>query len=380
MAELGAGSGTSYPASLDVDNTVEVNASTTARADVPNDLAAAIIAVQTELGTDPAGSMTDVKTFLQTEHSTDGTHSNLSVDNITISGELIQKVGSDVSSASDLDITPAGNFFDITGTTTIATMKSKGVGTQVTLQFDGACQLTHDATNFDLPGGANITTAAGDQFTFYEYATADWRCIGYALASGKSIVGTFSSSATTSATGLVEIATQAEVNTGTDTARSITPETLAAYLLRGRVLQIVETVSSAFSSGTAIIPQDDTIPQIGEGTEFMTLAITPVSASSTLSIEVNAQVSNNAGTRYSVGALFVGSTSNALAAAGCINYFGGVLSTMILRHSVASASTSARTYRFRASGNAGTLGFNGASTARLYGGITKSSIRIVEYL
>ena len=92
MAELGAGSGTSYPASLAVDNTVEVDASTTARADVPNDLAAAIIAVQTELGTDPAGSMTNVKTFLQTEHSTDGTHSDLTVDNITVSGELIQKV------------------------------------------------------------------------------------------------------------------------------------------------------------------------------------------------------------------------------------------------------------------------------------------------
>ena len=188
MAELGAGSGTSYPASLDVDNTVEVDASTKVRADVPNDLAAAIIAVQAELGTNPAGSITDVKTFLQTEHSTDGTHANLTADNITISGELIQKVGSDVASASDLDITPAGNFFDVTGTTTIATMKSKGVGTQVTLQFDGACQLTHDATNFDLPGGANITTAAGDQFTFYEYATADWRCIGYALASGRAII------------------------------------------------------------------------------------------------------------------------------------------------------------------------------------------------
>jgi hypothetical protein len=179
MAELGAGSGTSYPSSLDVDNTVEVDASTTARADVPNDLAAAIIAVQTELGTDPAGSLTNVKTFLQTEHSADGTHANLTVDNITVSGELIQKVGSDVSSASDLDITPAGNFFDVTGTTGINTMKSKGIGAQVTLQFDGACLLTHNATNFDLgAAGVNITTVAGETFTFYEYASADWRLIG----------------------------------------------------------------------------------------------------------------------------------------------------------------------------------------------------------
>jgi len=188
MAELGAGSGTSYPSSLDVDNTVEVDASTTARADVPNDLAAAIIAVQTELGTDPAGSMTDVKTFLQTEHSADGTHSDLTVDNITVSGELIQKVGSDVSSASDLDITPAGNFFDVTGTTTINTMKSKGVGCCVTLQFDGICTLTHNSTNFDLgAAGANITTAAGEVYTFYEYASADWRLVSRSEQSSSDI-------------------------------------------------------------------------------------------------------------------------------------------------------------------------------------------------
>ena len=178
MSELGSGSGTSYPSSLDVDNTVEVDASTTARADVPNDLAAAIIAVQTELGTDPAGSMTNVKTFLQTEHSADGTHANLTANNITISGELIQKVGSDVSSASDLDITPVGNFFDVTGTTGITTMKSKGVGTAVTLQFDGIVTITHHATNLDLGSqGANIVTVAGDVLTFYEYASADWRLV-----------------------------------------------------------------------------------------------------------------------------------------------------------------------------------------------------------
>lgn len=75
MSELGAGSGSGYPGALDTDNTLE-STSTTARADVPNDLASAIIAVQTELGLDPAGSLTDVKTFLQTEHNTNGTHDN----------------------------------------------------------------------------------------------------------------------------------------------------------------------------------------------------------------------------------------------------------------------------------------------------------------
>lgn len=76
--ELGGGAGSSFPGALDTDNSLEVDApnagKTKARAAVPNDLAAAIVSVQTELGTDPAGTLTNVKTFLQTEHNTNGTH------------------------------------------------------------------------------------------------------------------------------------------------------------------------------------------------------------------------------------------------------------------------------------------------------------------
>lgn len=78
MSELGSGSGSSYPSALDTNSVLEVNSpsgsKTKVRAEVPNDLGAAIIAVQTELGTDPAGTLTNVKTYLQTEHNTDGTH------------------------------------------------------------------------------------------------------------------------------------------------------------------------------------------------------------------------------------------------------------------------------------------------------------------
>lgn len=80
MSEIGTGSGSSYPTALDTNDTAEVNSpnsgKTKARAEVVNDLAAATVAIQTELGIDPAGTLTDVKTFLQTEHNTDGTHSD----------------------------------------------------------------------------------------------------------------------------------------------------------------------------------------------------------------------------------------------------------------------------------------------------------------
>ena len=57
MSELGAGGGSGYPGAIDTDNTLE-STSTSARSDVPNDLAAAIIAIQTELGVNPAGYLT----------------------------------------------------------------------------------------------------------------------------------------------------------------------------------------------------------------------------------------------------------------------------------------------------------------------------------
>lgn len=78
MGEIGSGSGSSYPGTLDTDNIKEVNdplaSRTKARAEVPNDLAACVVAIENELGTNPAGTLTDVKTYLQAEHNTEGVH------------------------------------------------------------------------------------------------------------------------------------------------------------------------------------------------------------------------------------------------------------------------------------------------------------------
>lgn len=129
--------------------------------------------------------------------------------------------GADVASAGALSLGDDGNYFDITGTTTINSIGTKGVGTVVKLHFDAACQLTHHATDLILPGAANITTAAGDEFEFTEYATGDWRCTGYALASGRSVVSP--SNASDSAAGVIEIAVQSEIETATDTVRAVPP-------------------------------------------------------------------------------------------------------------------------------------------------------------
>lgn len=78
MAEIGSGNNSSYPGGIDTNATPEVNSpasgKTRARKEPIEDLAAAVIAIENELGTDPAGSLSDVKTFLQLQHQTDGTH------------------------------------------------------------------------------------------------------------------------------------------------------------------------------------------------------------------------------------------------------------------------------------------------------------------
>jgi hypothetical protein len=53
----------------------------------------------------------------------------------------------------------------------------------------------------------------------------------------------------------------------------------------GSVLQVVNVQTGAVATGTSQTQNDDTIPQNTEGTEFITLAITPTSASSKLKID-----------------------------------------------------------------------------------------------
>ena len=108
---------------------------------------------------------------------------------VKVSDYLVQTKGSDISSATSLTLGKDGNFFDVTGTTTITSIGTQGIGSLITLQFDGALTFTHHSTNLILPGAANITTAAGDIATLYEYASADWRCINYTKATGKAVLG-----------------------------------------------------------------------------------------------------------------------------------------------------------------------------------------------
>ncbi|TGT76703.1 MULTISPECIES: DUF2793 domain-containing protein [unclassified Mesorhizobium] len=97
--------------------------------------------------------------------------------------------GSDVASAGTVSL-GEGGFFHITGTTTItdidwATAKD---GRPAWVIFDGALTLTHNSTTLKLPGGANITTAAGDRACFIQDSGDNVICVAYIKADGTAVV------------------------------------------------------------------------------------------------------------------------------------------------------------------------------------------------
>ncbi len=98
--------------------------------------------------------------------------------------QVLLTKGADIASAATLTPGSDGNYFDVTGTAAVTAIASIGIGTVIKLHFDGILTLTHDAADLVLPGGANITTAVGDEAEFVEYASGDWRCTKYTRAAG----------------------------------------------------------------------------------------------------------------------------------------------------------------------------------------------------
>jgi hypothetical protein len=147
-----------------------------------------------------------------------------------------------------------------------------------------------------------------------------------------------------------------------------------------RVLQTVSTQTGALATGTTVIPTDNTIPQSGEGDQYMSLAITPLSATSKLHITVTWIGTSSAITNLIV-ALFRDATANALAAGWLTIPTANYTGTCSFTHVVTSGSTSATTFKVRAGGGAAsTTTFNGSASTAFFGGVLASSIVIREVL
>ena len=144
------------------------------------------------------------------------------------------------------------------------------------------------------------------------------------------------------------------------------------------IIQVINLQTGAVATGTSVIPNDDTIPQISEGDQYLSLAITPKNALNNLQIDVNCMVSSSAAA-YMIGALFQDATANALAAGMSFCSTGTAMQQLGFTHTMVAGTTSATTFTVRIGATTGTLTFNGFSGARKYGGVISSTIIITEY-
>jgi len=152
----------------------------------------------------------------------------------------------------------------------------------------------------------------------------------------------------------------------------------------GKFVQQVRSFSTSYASGTTTIPLDDTIPQSTEGTEFLTVTITPSNSASTLLVEASltSGASNN-GTTI-IASVFRDSGADAIAASATTQTNAvNKLTQVYVRQVVNAGSTSATTFKVRAgpkTGDAGTVFINGdpATSARIFGGVCVSSLTVTE--
>lgn len=252
----------------------------------------------------------------------------------SMSGAINQALGANIASASTTDIGAAtGNTVHVTGTTTITSFGTVQAGTTRTVVFDGSLLLTYNATSLILPGAANITTAAGDTAVFVSEGSGNWRCVQYQR-------------------------TQYSPSGG----------------------QIATLLTASCTTGTTAIPLDNSLPQNTEGDQYLSLSITPKSATSTLIIDICINVSSSA-LDNPVVALFQDSTANAIGAWVAQVSDAGACDVVRAQRTLTSGTTSSTTFKVRVGTTSGsTITVNGISGSALFGGVFWSSIVIREVL
>lgn len=171
------------------------------------------------------------------------------------------------------------------------------------------------------------------------------------------------------------------VGAGTSPVTYLTPST-SGFIIRDngsswspgleKTLQRFYNSNSTFTS-LSTIPFDDTIPQITEGTQIFSQAITPISASSRIRITCTGFFCGNSSICL---ALFSGG-SNALACSIAYATSSSTMCPTTLVYEEASSSTSSRTYTIRAGGDVSAQ-LNGISSARRYGGALTSTFIVEE--
>jgi hypothetical protein len=141
--------------------------------------------------------------------------------------------GADIASAGTTNVCATGTsiYAKVTGTTTITSLGTAAAGCWRWITFTGALTLTHNASSLILPGGANITTAAGDVMGAVSEGSGNWRVLVYTTAAG-GVVGGFSSLTATSADAGADAGP--DVSANRNSASAADADLIGRFLFDGR--------------------------------------------------------------------------------------------------------------------------------------------------
>jgi hypothetical protein len=146
-------------------------------------------------------------------------------------------------------------------------------------------------------------------------------------------------------------------------------------------IQTVRTQLGAVISGATAIPADDTIPQNTEGTQAYSLSIVTSSAANVLDVSGTCFATHNTGGgNYIIGALFVDTVANAVAAVHDYKTTDGTGACLPMRAQLLASAIAAVKMRFGNSAGATTY-LNGISGGgRVYGGVAGSFLQVEEIM
>jgi hypothetical protein len=157
-------------------------------------------------------------------------------------------------------------------------------------------------------------------------------------------------------------------------------KTIGRSRISGALVQTVHTQIGTAMTGAGTIPQDTSIPQVSEGSEFLLGTIVPAGTGNLLYFDVNVMCSNNvSGASHETIALFQGTVANALAAVTQYSPAQNAILNIPLRHKMTAGTTGTLVFSVRAGANgAGTTTLNGFSGTAMFGGVAASSFTIRE--
>lgn len=180
----------------------------------------------------------------------------------------------------------------------------------------------------------------------------------------------------------------ASVKTNTIADGSVTQAKFAASVSASKIVQVVYCHTEAVTTGSTIIPFDNSIPQITEGDQYLTCSITPSAAANNLFVQAMGYWGEETNAAAAItDALFRDSTADAIGVNFTVddgandplaNFFS--FAGLPIQVQVPATSTALTTFQLRAGPNAGAGGIrmNGVNGARVFGGALSTSIVIYE--